>query len=62
MRVLIVTNMWPSPEAPAYGSFVRDQVEALHALEVDDLELEVFSFGPGGYPQAFRDLRREHRG
>lgn len=62
MRALIVTNMWPSPEAPAFGSFVRDQVEALRALEVPDLELELFTFGPGGYAEAARALRREYAG
>jgi len=29
MRVLVVTNMYPSPEQPAFGTFVKDQVEAL---------------------------------
>lgn len=62
MRVMLVTNMWPSPAAPAFGSFVRDQVEALRALDEPDLELEVFAFGPGGYAAAARDLRRRYRG
>jgi len=30
-RVLVVTNMWPRPERPAFGSFVASQVEALRA-------------------------------
>ncbi len=29
MRVLVVTNMYPTAERPALGPFVRDQVEAL---------------------------------
>lgn len=29
MKVLVVTNMYPTEEWPAFGSFVRDQVEAL---------------------------------
>lgn len=29
MRVLVVTNMWPSVEAPTLGVFVAEQVEAL---------------------------------
>ena len=29
VRALIVTNMYPTPEQPALGSFVRDQVQAL---------------------------------
>lgn len=41
MRVLIVTNMYPTAEMPAFGTFVRDQVEALRALGV---EADVFFF------------------
>jgi teichuronic acid biosynthesis glycosyltransferase TuaC len=62
MRVLVVTNLHPSPERPALGPFVRDQVEALRRCE--DVELELFTFPPGlrGYPTAARDLRRRYRG
>jgi teichuronic acid biosynthesis glycosyltransferase TuaC len=28
-RVLVVSNMWPTPEDPSFGVFVRDQVAAL---------------------------------
>jgi glycosyltransferase involved in cell wall biosynthesis len=49
--------MWPSPEAPALGCFVRDQVEALRALDGADLAIDVFSFAPGRYAGAMRDLR-----
>ena len=45
VRVLVVTNMYPTPERPALGPFVRDQVEALRRR--DDLEVELFAFGPG---------------
>ena len=39
MRVLAVTNMYPTPEQPAFGTFVRDQVEALRqaGIEMDVL-------------------------
>ena len=47
MRALVVTNMYPSPEHPALGSFVRDQVEALR--RTGEVELDVFAFAPGGY-------------
>jgi teichuronic acid biosynthesis glycosyltransferase TuaC len=60
MRALVVTNMWPSPEAPARGAFVRDQVTALRALP--GVEVEVFAFPPGGYARAALALRRRHRG
>jgi glycosyltransferase involved in cell wall biosynthesis len=63
MRVLIVTNMWPTEERPALGSFVRDQVEALRAI--DGLDVELFAFAPSGgfrpYVQATRELRRRYR-
>jgi teichuronic acid biosynthesis glycosyltransferase TuaC len=62
MRALIVTNMYPSPEHPALGSFVRDQVEALRRLP--GVELELYAFDPGGagaYLRAAADLRRRYR-
>ena len=39
MRVLVVTNMWPHPADPAFGTFVAQQVEALRGrgVEVDVL-------------------------
>jgi teichuronic acid biosynthesis glycosyltransferase TuaC len=63
MRALVVTNMYPSPERPALGSFVRDQVQALQ--RIDDVELDVFAFAPGGYgayTRASRELGRRFRG
>jgi glycosyltransferase involved in cell wall biosynthesis len=61
VRALVVTNMYPTPERPALGSFVRDQVEALRRR--DDVEIELFAFSPGlrGYPEAARELRRRYR-
>jgi teichuronic acid biosynthesis glycosyltransferase TuaC len=62
VRALVVTNMYPAPDRPALGSFVRDQVEALRRR--DDVEVELFAFSPGlpGYPAAARELRRRFRG
>lgn len=39
MKVLVVTNMYPNPEQPAFGTFVKDQVEDLRkaGVEVDVL-------------------------
>jgi glycosyltransferase involved in cell wall biosynthesis len=39
MKVLVVTNMYPRPEAPSHGVFVGDQVESLRRLGV---EVDVF--------------------
>ena len=63
VRVLIVTNMYPSPGAPARGTFVREQVEALR--ELDALEVELFAFSGGGaraYARAAVALRRRFAG
>ncbi len=35
MKILIVTAMYPTPENPAFGSFVRTQVEALKQAGID---------------------------
>lgn len=39
MRVLFVTNMWPEPQKPHYGTFIRSQAASLEAagLAVDVL-------------------------
>lgn len=63
MRALVVTNMYPSPQDPARGSFVRDQVVALRRLP--DLELELFTFeslGSSAYLRAVGAARRRYRG
>jgi glycosyltransferase involved in cell wall biosynthesis len=62
MRVLVVTNLWPTPEAPARGGFVRDQVEALR--RIDGLEIELFTFGIGAreYMRAASALKRRYSG
>src|SRR3954467_2681985 len=61
MRVLVVTNLWPTPKSPARGGFVRDQVEALQAI--DGLDVEVFTFGIGSreYVRASVEARRRYR-
>src|SRR4051812_36487163 len=45
LRVLVVSNMYPTPERPALGPFVRDQVEALRRR--GDVDVELYTFGPG---------------
>jgi glycosyltransferase involved in cell wall biosynthesis len=35
IRLLVVTNMYPSERRPVFGSFVRDQVESLRPLGVE---------------------------
>src|SRR4051794_20126668 len=62
MRVLVVTNLWPTPARPASGGFVRDQVEALSAIDGVEVELFTFGQGAGAYVRAARELRRRYRG
>ncbi len=62
MRILVVTNLYPSRERPALGPFVRDQVEAFRRRP--DLDVELFAFPPG--PRALLGaaarLRRRFKG
>jgi teichuronic acid biosynthesis glycosyltransferase TuaC len=62
VRALVVTNMWPSPEAPQLGSFVRDQVDALRRR--DDVHVDVMAFPPGpeALARALAGARRRTRG
>jgi teichuronic acid biosynthesis glycosyltransferase TuaC len=61
MRVLVVTNLWPTPAAPARGGFVRDQVEALGQIEGLDVEVFTFGIGTGEYLRAARAIRKRYR-
>ena len=64
MRVLVVTNLYPTARRPALGPFVRDQVDALRTL--GGLEVEVHSFDPPGgirpYLAEAIALARRYRG
>lgn len=63
MRVLVVSNMAPTPSAPERGSFVRDQVRALRAIGELEVDLHEFRGGRTGYLLAAISLRRIlHRG
>jgi glycosyltransferase involved in cell wall biosynthesis len=62
MRVLVVTNLWPTPESPARGGFVRDQVEALRAIDGIDVELFTFGLGTREYMRAAAEAARRFRG
>jgi glycosyltransferase involved in cell wall biosynthesis len=63
LRALVVTTLYPTPERPALGVFVRDQVRALS--ELPDVDVELFRFtsdGASSYLAAARALRRRYRG
>lgn len=57
MRVLIVTNLYPTEEQPRLGRFVSDQVAALRAGGTE-VELFTFPLGARQYLPAVRRLRR----
>jgi teichuronic acid biosynthesis glycosyltransferase TuaC len=63
MNVLCLTNMYPTEAEPWPGSFVRDLVEDVRALEV---EVEVLAFDgrerKRAYAEACLELRRAVRG
>ncbi len=64
MRVLVVTNLYPHPGAPDFGTFVRDEVESIRSLGV---HVDVFFFNGRAsrwnylkaYPAFWKVLRRE---
>jgi glycosyltransferase involved in cell wall biosynthesis len=64
LKVLVVTNMWPTEARPSLGPFVRDQVEAL--AQEEDLDVEVHRFvPPGGLAPYVREafaIARKFRG
>jgi teichuronic acid biosynthesis glycosyltransferase TuaC len=59
VRVLVVTNMYPTPRSPGRGPFVRDQVEALRRR--GDVDVELYAFGPGPRALAGAAVRLRRR-
>ncbi len=47
MKILIVTNMYPSPKMPTYGIFVKEQLDALKRYHPDVI-FKVYSIDGGG--------------
>lgn len=59
MRVLIVSNMYPSRERPEYGVFVREQLEALSRIEGVEVDLHVTeSGGMKAYRRSVKPLKK----
>jgi glycosyltransferase involved in cell wall biosynthesis len=62
MKILVVTNMYPTPDAPAAGIFVREHVDALVARGVDVEVLAVHGrHGRASYVTSIPDLARRLR-
>src|SRR5207248_6327956 len=69
MRVLVVTNMYPTEANPQFGIFVKEQVESLRALGVD-IDVLFVNAKEGrwrrkayllGFPRLWSALRRQGR-
>jgi glycosyltransferase involved in cell wall biosynthesis len=57
MRVLVVTNMWPSAERPGWGAFVKSQVESLAKVGCDNVLYEIHGWrSTGEYLKAMWEL------
>ena len=56
VRILVVTQMWPSPARPALGAFVERQVRALERLGAEVAVASVAP-GPGGLRAPLKWLR-----
>jgi glycosyltransferase involved in cell wall biosynthesis len=63
MRILTVTNMWPSPERPHWGAFVKSQVDSLVGAGITNTLYEIEGWrGAGEYLKAMHRLPRLARG
>ena len=57
MKVLMVTNMWPSAERPHWGAFVKSQVDSLEAAGCDTAVYEIQGYrSRANYLRALSDL------
>ncbi|MDX6377971.1 MAG: hypothetical protein QOE98_2274 [Gaiellaceae bacterium] len=56
VRILVVTQMWPSPDRPELGAFVERQVRALERLGAD-VAVATVPPGPGGLRAPLKWLR-----
>jgi len=63
MRILLVSNMYPSQDRPEYGVFVARLADALRARgnEVEDVVLYAGARGPVSTPRAYAHLARQAR-
>jgi teichuronic acid biosynthesis glycosyltransferase TuaC len=62
MRVLVVTNMWPSAERPHWGAFVKSQADSLAAAGCTNTLYEIHGWrSKGEYLKALLELPRVAR-
>jgi glycosyltransferase involved in cell wall biosynthesis len=59
VKVLVVTNMWPSPERPHWGAFIRSQVDSLAAAGCENTLYEIHGWRrTAEYGKALAELPR----
>jgi glycosyltransferase involved in cell wall biosynthesis len=62
MRVLVVTNMYPSPARPHWGAFVKSQADSLAATGIENTLYEIEGWrGTGEYAKAWRTIPKVAR-
>jgi glycosyltransferase involved in cell wall biosynthesis len=62
MRVLTVTNMWPSAQRPHWGVFVQSQLASLQAAGIEMTVYEIEGWrSTGRYVRALRELPAQAR-
>ena len=62
MKVLVVTNMWPSAERPHWGAFIRSQADSLAAAGCENTLYEIRGWkSTGEYAKALAELPRVAR-
>ncbi|MEQ1834441.1 MAG: glycosyltransferase, partial [Candidatus Eisenbacteria bacterium] len=62
MRVLVVTNMYPSPERPHWGAFVKSQADSLAARGCENTLYEIHGWrSKREYLRAFAELSKVAR-
>lgn len=62
IRALVVSDLAPTPDAPARGIFVRDQVAALRRIDGIEVELDEAPPGPRALGELALRVRRRARG
>jgi hypothetical protein len=58
LRVLLVSNVYPTPTRPAYGVFAAGQVAALRAT--GEVDAELFTWDASGRPWRYALAGFEH--
>ncbi|MFV0584440.1 MAG: glycosyltransferase [Parabacteroides gordonii] len=61
MKVLLVTNMYPTPETPYYGIFVKEQMEAICKVHKDVFYTIFFIDGRNSKMEYLKSISKIHK-